>query len=157
MSGRHPAPHRTHATFTLHSLCSGHPRQPGPTYEPSLCPLPMGRLAMTEAPQFSSDSIIIASGFGGSAAALRLCEKGCRVLEKGKPLTDADFAAGRWNLKRWLWLPAHGCCAPTRSPHSSMPWSPLTILTLTQRATGRIPRHNSYRVYREDVRRRSRG
>ena len=54
------------------------------------------------------DFIIIGSGFGGSVSALRLAEKGYRVLvlEKGKRLTENDFPKRNWNLKRWLWLPA---------------------------------------------------
>ncbi len=54
------------------------------------------------------DYIIIGSGFGGSVSALRLAEKGYRVLvlEKGKWLTAKDFPKTNWNLKRWLWMPA---------------------------------------------------
>lgn len=53
------------------------------------------------------DYIIIGSGFGGSVSALRLAEKGYRVLviEKGKWYRDDDFAKSNWNLSRWLWLP----------------------------------------------------
>jgi len=53
------------------------------------------------------DYIIIGSGFGGSVAALRLAEKGYRVLvlEKGKRLGSRDFPRTNWNLKRWLWMP----------------------------------------------------
>lgn len=53
------------------------------------------------------DYIIIGSGFGGSVSALRLSEKGYKVLviEKGKWLTEEDFPKTNWNLKRWLWLP----------------------------------------------------
>jgi len=54
------------------------------------------------------DFIIIGSGFGGSVSALRLAEKGYKVLvlEKGKRLTEKDFPKRNWNLKRWFWLPA---------------------------------------------------
>ncbi len=53
------------------------------------------------------DFIIIGSGFGGSVSALRLAEKGYRVLvlEKGRRLKEKDFPRRNWNLKRWLWLP----------------------------------------------------
>jgi len=53
------------------------------------------------------DYIIIGSGFGGSVSALRLAEKGYRVLvlEKGKWLKEVDFPKTNWNVKRWLWLP----------------------------------------------------
>ena len=54
------------------------------------------------------DYIIIGSGFGGSVSALRLSEKGYKVLviEKGKHYSDEDFPKTNWNLKRWLWMPA---------------------------------------------------
>ena len=53
------------------------------------------------------DYIIVGSGFGGSVAALRLAEKGYRVLviEKGRRLGAQDFPRTNWNLKRWFWLP----------------------------------------------------
>lgn len=53
------------------------------------------------------DWIVIGSGFGGSVSALRLAEKGYRVLvlEKGKRFGRDDFAAGNNDLKRWLWAP----------------------------------------------------
>ena len=54
------------------------------------------------------DYLIIGSGFGGSVSALRLSEKGCKVLviEKGKWFKAEDFPKTNWNLKKWLWLPA---------------------------------------------------
>src|SRR5512146_2936660 len=56
------------------------------------------------------DFVVIGSGFGGSVSALRLAEKGYRVLvlEKGRRLGPADFPKTNWNLKRWLWLPQVG-------------------------------------------------
>ncbi len=54
------------------------------------------------------DFIVIGSGFGGAVSALRLAEKGYRVLvlEKGRRFRPEDFPKTTWNLKRWLWLPA---------------------------------------------------
>ncbi|MCB0474297.1 MAG: GMC family oxidoreductase [Flavobacteriaceae bacterium] len=53
------------------------------------------------------DYIIIGSGFGGSVSALRLSEKGYKVLivEKGKWYADNNFAKTNWNLSKWLWIP----------------------------------------------------
>jgi cholesterol oxidase len=56
------------------------------------------------------DAIVVGSGFGGSVAALRLCEKGYRVLllEKGKRFRQEDFPKTNWDLRRWLWMPRLG-------------------------------------------------
>lgn len=53
------------------------------------------------------DYVIIGSGFGGSVSALRLSEKGYKVLviEKGKWFAGNDFPKTNWNLKKWLWEP----------------------------------------------------
>lgn len=53
------------------------------------------------------DFIIIGSGFGGSTAALRLVEKGHRVLmlEKGSELKAKDFPKTNWDLRRYMWAP----------------------------------------------------
>lgn len=56
------------------------------------------------------DYIVIGSGFGGSVAALRLTEKGYRVLvlEAGRRFRDQDFAKTSWDLRRFLYLPRLG-------------------------------------------------
>jgi cholesterol oxidase len=56
------------------------------------------------------DFIIIGSGFGGSVSALRLVEKGYRVLliEKGRRFAPGDFPQSNWDLRRWMWMPELG-------------------------------------------------
>jgi len=68
------------------------------------------------------DFVIIGSGFGGSVSALRLAEKGYRVLvlEKGKRFTKDDFAKNNRDFKRWMWSPsvgAHGIFQMTFMQH----------------------------------------
>jgi len=54
------------------------------------------------------DYIVIGSGFGGSVSALRLAEKGYKVmvLEKGKRYEANDFPKSNWRLRKWFWLPS---------------------------------------------------
>ncbi|MEP7320399.1 MAG: GMC oxidoreductase [Saprospiraceae bacterium] len=54
------------------------------------------------------DYIIIGSGFGGSVSAMRLAQKGYRVLvlEKGKKYESGDFPKSNWHFKKYLWMPA---------------------------------------------------
>jgi cholesterol oxidase len=66
------------------------------------------------APERTADSwdyVIIGSGFGGSVSAMRLTEKGYRVLvlERGKRFRDEDFATTTWQFWKYLWLPAARC------------------------------------------------
>ena len=53
------------------------------------------------------DVIVVGSGFGGSVSALRLAEKGYRVLviEKGKRYQSEDFPKTNWNLRKYFWMP----------------------------------------------------
>jgi cholesterol oxidase len=53
------------------------------------------------------DYVIIGSGFGGSVSALRLSEKGYKVLviEKGKEYKDNEYPKTNWNVRKWLWIP----------------------------------------------------
>ena len=67
---------------------------------------PMADSAATDA-SYDCDFLIVGSGFGGSVSALRLAEKGYRVLvvEKGRRFDKGDFATSNRDLKRWLWMP----------------------------------------------------
>lgn len=53
------------------------------------------------------DFIIIGSGFGGSVSAMRLSQKGYKVLilEKGRRYLPKDFPKTNWNLKKFIWAP----------------------------------------------------
>jgi cholesterol oxidase len=56
------------------------------------------------------DFVVVGSGFGGSVSALRLVEKGYRVLvlEKGKRFTPDEYPKTNWNLRKYFWLPSLG-------------------------------------------------
>lgn len=56
------------------------------------------------------DYVVIGSGFGGSVSALRLAEKGYRVLvlEAGRRYRDQDFAKTRKDVGKWLYAPKMG-------------------------------------------------
>ena len=58
------------------------------------------------------DFIIIGFGFGGSVAAMRLAEKGYRVLvlEQGKRYRNEDFPKTNRALHKYLWAPVR--CGP---------------------------------------------
>ena len=56
------------------------------------------------------DVVVVGSGFGGSVTALRLAEKGYRVLvcEAGRRFADDEHAMTSWDLRNYLWQPALG-------------------------------------------------
>jgi len=58
-----------------------------------------------------ADYLIIGSGFGGAVSALRLAEKGYRVvvLEQGKRWGPNDFPKTNWNARKFLWAPRLFC------------------------------------------------
>jgi cholesterol oxidase len=57
------------------------------------------------------DFVIVGSGFGGSVSALRLTEKGYKVLvlERGKRYNAEDFPRSNWHIFKSLWLPSARC------------------------------------------------
>lgn len=62
------------------------------------------------------DYIIIGSGFGGSVCALRLVEKGYKVLliEEGRRFSANDFANSNLNIKKFFWVPLLRCFGMTK-------------------------------------------
>ena len=56
---------------------------------------------------FIYDYLIIGSGFGGAVCAMRLTEKGYKVLvlEKGKRFREQDFAKSNWQFWKYVWMP----------------------------------------------------
>src|SRR5664280_3932580 len=56
------------------------------------------------------DVVVVGSGFGGSVTALRLAEKGYRVLvcEAGRRFADEEHAKTSWDLRNYLWQPSLG-------------------------------------------------
>ena len=56
------------------------------------------------------DFVIIGSGFGGSISALRLAQKGYRVLviERGRRFAMTDFPKTSWDFRNYLWKPEVG-------------------------------------------------
>lgn len=59
---------------------------------------------------FDADWIVVGSGFGGSVAALRLAEKGYRVvlLECGRRFTDDELPRTAWDARKYVWSPRLG-------------------------------------------------
>jgi cholesterol oxidase len=59
--------------------------------------------------QSTFDFVVLGSGFGGSVSAMRLTEKGYKVLERGKRFREEDFARTDWGIRKVLWIPALRC------------------------------------------------
>jgi len=59
---------------------------------------------------FDCDYLVVGSGFGGAVSALRLAEKGYRVivLEQGRRIGPAQIEAGRRRLREFVWQPELG-------------------------------------------------
>ena len=59
---------------------------------------------------YDCDYLVIGSGFGGAVSALRLAEKGYRVivLEQGRRIGPEQIAAGRQSLREFVWQPELG-------------------------------------------------
>ncbi len=72
---------------------------------------PKASSAEAEHASYDCDFLIVGSGFGGSVSALRLAEKGYRVvvLEAGKRWRTEDFPKTNWHVRKFLWLPALFC------------------------------------------------
>jgi cholesterol oxidase len=59
---------------------------------------------------YDCDYLVVGSGFGGAVSALRLAEKGYRVivLEQGRRIGPEQVAAGRRSLREFAWQPELG-------------------------------------------------
>lgn len=70
---------------------------------------------------FDFDQVIIGSGFGGSVSALRLTEKGNRVLvlEKGPRRADHEYPQTSWQARDYLWAPLLGLRGPLQMSFTS--------------------------------------
>ena len=83
---------------------------------------------------YDCDYLIIGSSFGGSVSALRLAEKGHRVivLEQGRRIGAAEIEEGRRSARKLMWAPALGLdeADPWSAP---LPSGPDTITFLTDR------------------------
>jgi cholesterol oxidase len=59
---------------------------------------------------FDTDVAVVGSGFGGSVSALRLTERGYRVvvLEEGKRWTPQTLPRTNWDMRNFFWFPRLG-------------------------------------------------
>jgi cholesterol oxidase len=59
---------------------------------------------------FDADFVVVGSGFGGAVSALRLVDKGYRVLvlEAGRRWRTGEFPKTNWLVHKFLWLPKLG-------------------------------------------------
>jgi len=59
---------------------------------------------------FDYDYLVVGSGFGGAASALRLAEKGWKVgvVEQGRRVGPAEIAAAKKNFLKLMWMPQFG-------------------------------------------------
>lgn len=57
------------------------------------------------------DYVVVGSGFGGSVSAMRLTEKGYKVLvlERGKRYSNRDFPFSNWLVWKFVWMPVLRC------------------------------------------------
>lgn len=60
---------------------------------------------------YDYDYLVIGSGFGGAVSALRLTEKGYRVLviESGRRFNDGQFPKTNWEINKYIWAPIIKC------------------------------------------------
>ncbi len=67
-------------------------------------------VSMSQELSLDYDFIVMGSGFGGSVSALRLSQKGYRVLviEQGRRFGPDDFPKTNWNVRKWFWMPGLG-------------------------------------------------
>lgn len=97
------------------------------------------------------DFVIIGSGFGGSVSALRLSEKGYKVLvvEKGRWYRLEDFPKTNWQMSRWLWVPAlkwTGIMRLSFFRHSHLVWPGVGGGSLVYACTLPIPKPTFFKT-----------